>query len=196
MTVTVPVTFKGSVSPVMGTFLQALDVTGKWTGMTQFGNWVPSASTPRPGPAILGVANSTTAGSYAVYSITAAHTSGASALSMIHIILNTGITASGPCQAVYFPGNQTLNLINDTGSALVSPGTGVTPGTPGSIANSRCAINTGLASQSVSGNNVTVTIPLNLQPATFGGTKNVYVNAFDIFGQLTHWVQAATLTVQ
>lgn len=196
MTITVPVTFKGAVSPVMGTFLQALDVTGKWTGMTQFGNWVPAASTPRPGPSILGVAKSTAAGSYAVYSITATHTSGASALSMIHLILNTGITASNPCQVVYFPGNKTLNLINDTGTALVASGTGVTPGTPGSIANSRCAVNTGLASESVSGNNVTVTIPLNLQLATFGGTKNVYVNAFDAFGQLTHWVQAATLTVQ
>jgi uncharacterized repeat protein (TIGR02543 family) len=194
MTVRVPVTFKGAVTPVMGTFLQALDVTGAWTGMTQFGNWVPSASTPKAGPSIAGVASSTSAGSYAVYSITASHTSGASSLSMIHLLLSTGITAGNPCQAVYFPGNNTLNLINDTGAALVSAA-GVTPGTAGSIANSRCAINTGLASRSVAGNNVTVTIPLNLQASTFAGTKKVYVNAFDAFGQLTHWVQAATITV-
>ena len=194
MTVRVPVTFKGAVTPVMGTFLQALDVTGAWTGMTQFGNWVPSTSTPKAGPSIAGVASSTSAGSYAVYSITASHTSGASSLSMIHLLLSTGITAGNPCQAVYFPGNNTLNLINDTGAALVSAA-GVTPGTAGSIANSRCAINTGLASRSVAGNNVTVTIPLNLQVGTFAGTKKVYVNAFDAFGQLTHWVQAATLTV-
>ena len=38
MTMTVPVTFKGAVTPIMGTFLQALDVKGDWTGMTQFGN--------------------------------------------------------------------------------------------------------------------------------------------------------------
>jgi hypothetical protein len=194
MTVKVPVTFKGAVTPVMGTFLQALDVTGAWTGMTQFGNWVPSTSTPKSGPSIASVASSTTAGSYAVYSITASHTSGASSLSMIHLLLSTGIMAANPCQAVYFPGNNTLNLINDTGAALVSPA-GVTPGTPGSIANSRCAINTGLASRSLAGNSVTVTIPLNLQAGTFSGTKRVYVNAFDAFGQLTHWVQTATLTV-
>jgi hypothetical protein len=36
---------------------------------------------------------------------------------------------------------------------------------------------------------------LNLQTSTFAGTKNVYVNAFDALGQLTHWVQKATLTV-
>jgi uncharacterized repeat protein (TIGR02543 family) len=194
MTMRVPVTFKGAVTPVVGTFLQALDVTGAWTGMTQFGNWVPSTSTPKSGPSIAGVASSTSAGSYAVYSITASHTSGASSLSMIHLLLSTGITAGNPCQAVYFPGNNTLNLINDTGAALVSAA-GVTPGTGGSLANSRCAINTGLASRSVAGNNVTVTIPLNLQASTFAGTKKVYVNAFDAFGQLTHWVQAATITV-
>ncbi len=27
---------------------------------------------------------------------------------------------TAPCQAVYFPGNNTLNLINDDGSALVA----------------------------------------------------------------------------
>jgi hypothetical protein len=70
------------------------------------------------------------------------------------------------------------------------------PGTPGSIANSRCSINTGQASRTLAGNGVTVTIPLNFQPGTFGGLKNVYVNAFDNYGLLTHWVQGATMTVQ
>ena len=50
MTVTVPVTFKNAVSPVMGTFLQAADVKDNWTGMTQFGNWTLSNGTPRPDP--------------------------------------------------------------------------------------------------------------------------------------------------
>jgi uncharacterized repeat protein (TIGR02543 family) len=194
MTVKVPVTFKGAVTPVMGTFLQALDVTGAWTGMTQFGNWVPSTSTLKPGPSIAGVGSSTTAGASAVYSITASHTSGASAISMIHLLLSTGIMAGNPCQAVYFPGNNTLNLINDSGTALVSPA-GVKPGTAGAIANSRCSINTGLAARSLAGNNVMVTIPLNLQSGAFSGMKRVYVNAFDAFGQLTHWVQASTLAV-
>jgi hypothetical protein len=195
MTVTVPIVFKNGASPVMGTFLQALDIKENWTGMTQFGNWTLSTGTPRSGPSIAGVAHSTTVGSYVVYSVTASHTSGASSLAMIHLLLNDSITKGAPCQVVYFPGNTTLNLINDTGSALVSP-TGVVPGTVGTIANSRCAINTGLASQSVAAKSVTVTIPLNLQAATFGGEKKVYVNAFDNVGYLTHWVQASTLMVQ
>jgi hypothetical protein len=37
---------------------------------------------------------------------------------------------------------------------------------------------------------------MTFQPGTFGGPKNVYVNAFDNNGLLTHWVQGATMTVQ
>ena len=56
MTVNVTVTFKTAIGPVLGTFLQALDVNGTWTGMTQIGNWtVPGALQTRPGPTIAGL---------------------------------------------------------------------------------------------------------------------------------------------
>ena len=195
MTVRVPIVFKNGATPVMGTFLQALDVKGNWTGMTQFGNWTLSTGTKLQGASIAGVTNSATVGSSATYTITALHTSGAAALTMIHLLLSDSIMNTAPCQAVYFPGNNTLNLINDDGSALVAPA-GVTPGTPGTIANSRCAINTGTASQRREAIGVIVTIPLILKPSTFGGQKTVYVNAFDNVGQLTHWVQGGTMLVQ
>jgi hypothetical protein len=115
---------------------------------------------------------------------------------MIHVLVSDRIMGGSPCQAVYFPLGNTLDLINDTGTALVSGAFGVAPGTPGTFANSRCSINTGLASRSVSDKNVTVTIPLNFKAATFGGMRNVYVNAFDVAGQLSHWVQAATINVR
>jgi hypothetical protein len=196
MTIAVPVTFRSGVSPVMATFLQGVDVKDNWTGMTQFGNWVYSGGSSRPGPSIHGVAASTTEGTYAVYSVTAAHTNGAASLGMIHVLVSDRIVGGTPCHAVYFPLGNTLDLINDSGTALVSGAFGVAPGTPGTLANSRCGINTGLASRSVSDKNVTVTIPLNFKPATFGGMRNVYVNAFDIAGQLSHWVQASTINVR
>ena len=195
MTVTVPVTFKNAVSPVMGTFLQAADVKDNWTGMTQFGNWALSSGTARSGPSVTAIASSATTGSSAVYSIGAGHTGGVPALSMIHLLVSDRILGGVPCQAIYFPSSNTLNLINDTGTQLISNG-GVVPGTPGSLANSRCSINTGQASRTIVGTSVTVTLPMSFQPGTFGGLKNVYVNVFDNYGLLTHWVQGATMTVQ
>jgi hypothetical protein len=114
---------------------------------------------------------------------------------MVHLLVSDRIQGGVPCQAIYFPAGNVLNLINDTGTDLVSSG-GVAPGKPGSIANSRCSINTGQAFRTLAGNGVTITIPMNFQPATFSGLKNVYVNAFDNNGLLTHWVQGATMAIQ
>ena len=102
MTVTVPVTFKNALSPVMGTFLQAADVKDNWTGMTQFGNWTLSSGTARTGPSITHYSSATT-GSSAVYTIGAGHTSGVPALSMIHLLVSDRILGGVPCQAIYFP---------------------------------------------------------------------------------------------
>ena len=158
MTVRVPVTFKGAVTPVWD-FLQALDVTGAWTGMTQFGNLGTIDVDSEGGAVDCRRRQFNERGSYAVYSITASHTSGASCSAMIHLLLSTGITAGNPCQAVYFPGNNTLNLINDTGAALVSAA-GVTPGTAGKHRQQPVRHQYGARkSRSVAGNNVTVTIP-------------------------------------
>ena len=121
--------------------------------------------------------------------------SGVGALTQVHLLISDRIVGGSPCQVVYFPGNNTLNLINDSGSALVSL-TGVTPGTGGFLANSRCQVNTAAASISTSGTNLSVNIPLSFTTATFAGAKNVYGNAFDNTGMTSHWVQGATLLVQ
>ena len=74
MTVNVPIVFKPALGPVLGTFLQAEDVNGLWTGMTQFGNWVlPGAPLVRTGPAIASILPTTATGSAANYTITATH---------------------------------------------------------------------------------------------------------------------------
>jgi hypothetical protein len=195
MTVTAPITFHNGVSPVMGTFLQAEDVHGLWTGMTQYGNWEYSGGTPRPGPSVVNVSSSSSQGSAATYTVTSAHTSGASWLTMINLLISDRIFGGSPCHALYFPGANTFNLVKDDSSGLVSSG-GVSPGTPGAISNGRCSINTGQASKALSGNSLTVSFPLSFQPAAFAGAKRVYANVFDMIGQLSHWVQVGALNVQ
>ena len=55
---------------------------------------------------------------------------------MIHLLTSAAIVGSPACQFVYFPAANTLNLINDAGTELVSP-TGIVPGQPGSLTNGR-----------------------------------------------------------
>jgi hypothetical protein len=196
MTVTVQVNFNTSMGLVLGTFLQALDVNGTWTGMTQMGNWViPGAPQGGPGPSIVSLSPSSVTGSSATYTMSAAHTAGVSSLVMFHLRISSAIVGQPACQMVYFPGIHTLNLIDAAGGALVSP-TGVMPGTGSTLSNGLCSMNTAGASASTSGNTVTVVLPVSFTPGSFGGAKNAYLVAFDNAGLLTHWVQGGTLNIQ
>jgi len=196
MVVNVPVTFQTTLGPVLATFLQELDVNGVYTGMTQFGNWVlPGAPQFRIGPSIVGIAPSNAAGSTVTYTVTASHPNGVGALQQVHLLLSDKIVGGTPCQVVYLPGTNTLNLINDSGTALVSP-TGITPGTGGFLSNSRCAVNTAGSTISTSGTNLSFTVPLSFSTAAFSGNKGAYGIAFDNANMTSHWVQGGTLLVQ
>jgi hypothetical protein len=195
MTVTAPVTFFQWLGPVLSTFLQAEDSNGVWTGMTQFGNWVPPGSPQaRLGPAVSGVTASATTGRQATYTIASSHTGGVGSLIMVNLLTSASIVGAPACHVVYFPGDNKLNIVNDAGTGLVSS-TGVSPGQAGSLGNSRCSVNTALVSKSSTVNTNTLTLPVTYS-AGFSGPKFVYVNVFDNVGLLTHWVTASTMLVQ
>ena len=196
MTVSAPVTFKSGLGGVLGTFLQSLDVNGVWTGMTQFGNWVAPGTNTRPGPMVAGLSPSSGAGKSAVLTVSASHPGGALAqLQMVHVLVSDRIVGGTPCQVVYVPSVNLMNLINDAGTDM--SGAWVGPG-GGTVANSRCTL-TGssmVRATSNQGQTVTITIPISFNAATFAGAKKIYVNAFDNSGLLSHWVQGGTWTVQ
>lgn len=192
MTVNVTVTFKTAIGPVLGTFLQALDVNGTWTGMTQIGNWiVPGAPQTRPGPTIAGLSPSTVAGSSATYTMSAT----SPALALMHLRISSAIVEQPACHVVYFVGSNKLNLIDAAGAALVSQA-GVTPGSANTLTNGLCTLNSAGATVSAAGTTASVKVPMTFNAASFGGAKNVYVNAFDTGGLLSHWVQGGVITVQ
>lgn len=186
------VTLKSMFTGTLGTFLQAQDVNGIWTGMTQFGNWLGAPQiVPKPGPYVVDVTPTNAAGP-ATYTLQVGHTAGADKLGMVHLRFNTSIVGGAPCHVVYFPASNTLNLINDEETALVLPN-GV-PLSESLFGSSRCAVDVG-GTRTISGNILKVTIPMRFFSPAFSGAKSVYVNAFDIFGNLTHWVQTGTLNV-
>ncbi len=192
MTVNVTVTFKTAIGPVLGTFLQALDVNGTWTGMTQIGNWiVPGAPQTRPGPTIAGLTPATVTGSSATYTMSAT----SPALALMHLRISSAIVEQPACHVVYFLGSNKLNLIDAAGAALVSP-TGVTPGSASTLTNGLCTLNSAGATVGASGTTANVKVPMTFNAASFGGSKNVYVNAFDTGGLLSHWVQGGVINVQ
>ena len=193
MTVKAAVTLDPRFRGVLATFLQALDVDGKWTGMTQFGNWIGTSSTDhKTGPYVVGVSPLSGTGHSAAVTVTLGHTSGTSQLAAIHIRIASSIVGTAPCHVVYFPQSNSVNLVNDEETALVSE-TPVALATA-SLSNQRCSIEPSGGSI-ISRNILTLRLPLSFRPE-WGGQKNIYVNAFDTTGKLTHWVQGGTFIVQ
>lgn len=192
LVVNAAVTLNQSFTGTLGLFLQAQDIDGFWTGMTQFGNWTGTvASTPKPGPYVVGMTPTAALGS-ATYKLTVGHTSGISKLGMVHLRFSSGIVGAEPCHVIYFPGDNTINLINDAGTDLEAP-PGVKLGSVG-ISTQRCTIAAG-ATRSVEGNTLTLTLPMHFNRSTFLGAKTAYANVFDNAGNLTHWITVGTLNV-
>ncbi len=194
MLVSVPVTFKNTLSLVMGTFLQAQDVNGKWTDMRQFGNWVLPEVAPKAGPSVVAL-NPAHVNNNALYSVVVSHTNGFASLGAVHLRFGATIISPDFCHVIYFPLTNRIELVNDSGSSMVNQ-TGLTPGASASLANSRCSV-AGPGSAGVrTAQGMTIILPMNFSRINFPGTRNVYVNAFDISGGLTHWVKAGSLLVQ
>jgi hypothetical protein len=195
MVVTVQPEFKQSMGLLLATFLQAFDVSGNYTGMTQFGNWViPNAAPGQPGPFVVSATPLTGTGSSATFTLTSGHSSGLLALSVLHLRISNSIVGEAACHIVYFTGNNTLNLVGDSG-ALVSS-SGVAPGSASTLSNSVCNVNAAGTSVNTSGSLLTLVTPVSFAPSAFGGPKVVWANAFDNAGLLTHWVMTATFSVQ
>ena len=194
MAVTVSVSFKPGFSGVLATFLQAQDVNGNWTGMTQFGNATAyTQTTPKSGPFVESVQLSSTANSAAI-TLTTGHTASPGQLGMVHVLISDRIVGGSACQIVYFPLSNTLNLVNDAGSDMATPA-GLKPGA-GALANSRCGVIGTQTSALAWSSMVSLKIATTFQSATFAGRRHVYVNVFDIHGNLTHWVYAGSLDIK
>jgi hypothetical protein len=192
MVVTVPVTFNTAyVTPTMGTFIQSNDVNDRWTDFRQFGNWTVPGASLKAGPNIVSASPSAGVGTSAVFTIKGSHSRGIPFFGEMHIRINTEIVQGKPCHVIYSPAVNMMSIINDAGTQVIGP---VPIGQP--LTTSRCSVPAG-ANRTISGNEVTLTLPVEFNAAAFGtGTKNVYINGFDVLGAVTHWIQTGTWTVQ
>ena len=125
MTFTVPVTLKNAIGTVLGTFTQSQDVAGRWTGMTQFGNFVVPSGTPRAtGPYVVNMLPPSGAGASLSPPLTWGHRSGnaRNSVDLGHLRFSSNIVSTDFCHIIYSPVANALNLVNDDGTALPEVG--------------------------------------------------------------------------
>jgi Beta-propeller repeat len=116
-------------------------------------------------------------------------TSGTASLQSVWVWFNTNTTVNtNSCFVTYTPASNQVNLLNnaDTGWSTAALGTATI------LQNSQCSVNMAGSSVALNGNTLTLNLAMTFQ-ATYAGTKNVYLFAFDVSGSTTgSWQQLGT----
>ncbi len=108
----------------------------------------------------------------ATFAMTVGDTAGNADIGLAYLLFNNSLTPHYGCLVLYDNTNNFLLLYNDAGTGLVA-GT-ITPGTAGTLSNTRCQISGTGASVVKSGNNLTVNVPITFSGA-FVGTNTQYI---------------------
>jgi hypothetical protein len=110
-------------------------------------------------------------------------------LGVVNILYNFFLDGRQACYLAYARQNNTLYLVNDTGTALLP---GLTVNGTGSVANSQCAVR----GATVSGSGTAMTLTLNMTfYSAFGGTRAVYMAARDLAENNSGWQRMGVWTV-
>ena len=125
------------------------------------------------------------------FNFVASDVSGANAVSGINILFNSYFGGTNACWMYYdHPSNALWMASDDT-----SNWSAVSLGSSGSLQNSQCSVNGGAVSVTVSGNNLTLTIPIVFTSA-FTGTRTVFLRALDNAGLDSGYQAKGTWVVQ
>jgi len=185
LTFTAPIQLTSAMSPVAATFIQSLDVTGKWTGMTQFGNWLnPAGTQTNSGPRVASLSFTRADENSVNVRIGYSHSTSLAKIDLIHLRITDTISSDKYCHIVYSPNGRALNLIDDSGTILLGWRTVNT----GGLINSRCTVHTYDLVNAFSNGNGYVSFSVERTPGNLPANLKFYVNAFDTDARLTHWV--------
>jgi hypothetical protein len=185
LTLNVALTFSPAYNGAKNIYMDAYDGTD--SGWQQKGTWtVPGATGP---PAPVSVTPNSGSGYSQTFSFVSSDPRGYTALSAILVVVNATLANSGECYFLYYPASNALYLANDASTGWAGS---ITLGQTGTLQNSQCVINAAGSSSSGSGNNLTLKVAVTFQ-TTFGGAKNIYMDAYD--GADSGWQQKGTWTV-
>jgi uncharacterized protein YfiM (DUF2279 family) len=185
VTVTLASTSSGSVPVAMSNVLGA-SLEGNALAIAGSGGTI-SVTTGSPAP--VSVTPNSGSGSSQTFSFVSSSPRGYAALSTVLVVVNSTLANAGGCYFLYYPTSNLLYLANDASTAWAGS---VTLGQSGTVQNSQCTVNAAASSFSGSGNYLTLNVALSFQTA-FGGSKNIYMDAYD--GTDSGWQLEGSWTV-
>src|SRR5438876_3677867 len=149
-----PLTFNPAFAGAQQVWMSAVGGAGS-SGWQQRGNWTVTA--PVQSVQAVSVAPGSGSGSSQTSSFQFSDSSGGTDLQNVWMWLApNGTSVANICMAYYNRAGNSINLLNDAGTAWTT----MTVGTAGTLQNSQCSLNVGTTAATASGNTLIVSLPL------------------------------------
>ena len=190
LTLNLPMTFLPAYAGGKNIDMYAADVSGANSGWQQLGSWTVPSSAGVP----TSVSATPSSGSVATqtFALQYADTAGAASLQTVFVYFTSTFVnpAVNSCLVYYNPAANQINLIQDSGTTFFT----ATPGAATTLQNSQCSLNVATTSVTMTGNTLTLNLPMTFLSA-YAGAKNIYMYAADVSGSNRGWQQLGTWTV-
>lgn len=192
LTLDISLTFKVAFVGAKTIFLQSANSSGS-SGWQSLGSWTVSSSTPTVDLAFQSINPSSGTGADVSFAVRYTDPPSPGAINEIWLWVAASFTPGNGSSACIVRFQRTENRIYVIDNAGVGWTDGIAPGASATAANSRCSVNGGASSMSVSGTVLTLTLSLSF-PSTFSGAKNVYAYAATSSANVG-WSQVGSWTV-
>ena len=188
-TLNLALTFKAGLPGAQKAYMYTYDNAGLYANWQQMGTWTTSSVSSAP-PTLISATPSSGGGFTQTFTYTASSVNSYYYLATLYMLFNSSLNGTGACYVIYNRLSNTINLMNDAGSAW----SGVPVGTAGMLSNSQCSVDTVASYASASGNNVTVNLAITFKTA-WAGAKSNFFYVGDRGGNAAGWQQMGTWTV-
>ncbi len=129
-------------------------------------------------PTVLSVNPTSGSGLSATFTVVASDANGASDIEFVEFLFNTMALAADGCYVAFNASNASIELYNDSGTAVAGS---VTPGGGGTASNSQCTIHGSGSSVTPTGNQLSVSVSVTFA-SVFDGKKEIFVSVRDFAG--------------
>lgn len=184
LTIVFPLSFKPTFTGAKTLFLSATDAGGLTSGWISSGSWTLTQPTA---PTVNSLSPNSGSAASQTFTLVFGDLNGYTDIAGALLLVNATLNGRGGCFIAYDRPTNLFFLYRDSDDAWIA----VYPGSGNDVSNAQCTINTANLATSVSGNSVTVTLPLTFS-ASFTGLKNFFANVSDAGGLSSSWVTAGT----
>ncbi|MBI2685163.1 MAG: hypothetical protein HYX27_02525, partial [Acidobacteria bacterium] len=182
LTIKLPITFKSPFAGNRNLYASTTDNNGLSIGWSQVGAWAVQSA-----PSIDSVTPASGSSGSQTFTLSVSDANGNGDIASVSLLVHTAITSFGGCYLSYIRSANTVYLLRDSDQAWLP----LPVGSTATIENASCILSGAGLTITVSGNTLTLSLPLSLKP-TFTGTKNLYLLVADTTNLTAGWLAAGS----